>query len=342
MTVLDIFSNDAFTMVSMSRAVDRVETVPRMLGELGVFMDNPIRMETVAVEDRSGTLSIIQTSQRGAPVDEKQTEKRKIRDFRTQRIAKTARITASELQFIREFGTEAQVMAVQTEIARRLNGPNGLLADVEATHENMRLGAMQGILTDADDAVLYNYYTEFGIPIPTAIEFDLPNTNSGALRALVQKEVVRWMRRRAKGAPMGGIVALCGDEFWDQLIANPEVRETYLNQQEASELRSGYDGETFDFAGVAWTNYVGTDDNSEVAIPDAEVKFMPAGQSGAFETAWAPGETFSAVGSLGQPVYAVIEPEQRQDPRYVDLEVYSYPLFLNKRPDMCRGGIAGT
>ncbi len=33
-------------------------------------------------------------------------------------------------------------------------------------------------------------------------------------------------------------VALCGDNFFDDLVGNAETRATYLNQQEARELRS--------------------------------------------------------------------------------------------------------
>jgi hypothetical protein len=39
--------------------------------------------------------------------------------------------------------------------------------------ENMRLGAVQGLLADADGTTIYNWATEFGQTIPAEVDFDL-------------------------------------------------------------------------------------------------------------------------------------------------------------------------
>lgn len=336
MATWDIFNDEAFSVASLTAAIDKVDTVPDHLGSLGVFIENPVRTEVIAVEDREGALSIIPTSERGQDLESNEHDKRKLRNFRTVRIAKGDRLHANELQFIREFGEEAAVMEVQREIARRLSGPNGLLADVETTWENMRLGAVQGIVTDADGSEIVNYFDAFGINQPAELNFDLANKTDGNLRAFIQKEVVRKTRRNRKGARVSSIYALCGDTFWDDLIKNAEVRDTYLRQVEARELRSGYDLEEFDFGGVRWANYVGTDDNSTVAVADTKCKIFPISQQ-IFETAFAPGESFDDVGQLGRPVYAKVIPDMKRN-AYVDIEVYSYPLHLAKRPEVLLRG----
>lgn len=341
MPLLDIFNNDAFKPVTLSAAIDKIETVPDHLGSLGVFHDEPVRTETIAIEDRDGTLSLIQTSARGEPLDSESVDKRKIRDFRTRRIAKKVRIMASELQFVRQFGEEQAVIEVQAEIARRLSGPNGLVADVETTWENFRLGCVQGILVDADSSTIENYFTAFGISQPSELAFDLANKVDGNLRAFIQSKIVRPMRRSAKGVTIRGVYALCGDTFWDDFIKNAEVRETYLRQVEARDLRTGYDLEELSYGGVTWANYVGSDDNSKVAIADTKVKFFPSGNTGIFDTAFAPGESFADIGQLGQPLYAKVIPDRDRD-SYVDLEVYSYPLHIAKRPDLLLRGKAGA
>lgn len=340
MAFMDIFNQDAFTLGSMLEAVEKVDTKPQRLGQLGIFTPNPIRSEIVAIEERDSTLSLIQTSQRGAPLDQRDTEKRKLRHFATKRIAKGDRIMASELQFVRQFGSEQQVMELQMELARRLDGPAGLVAEVEMTWENMRLGAIQGLLTDADGSTIYNWFTEFGISQPAEIDFDLDNGSpaAGALRKKVQNSVVRPMRQKAKGARYTEIRAICGAAFWDDLIAHTEVRDTYLNQTAANELREGYDGQEFRFGGVTWEEYIGTDDNSTVAVDTDKCKIFPAGGGNTvFEMALSPGEQFSHLGQLGQPYYPLVVPDMARD-QYVDLEVYSYPLFLCKRPDLLLRG----
>jgi hypothetical protein len=340
MPFMDIFNQDAFSLTSMLGAVERVDTKPNRLGQLGIFNTNPVRTETIAIEERAGTLSLIQTSGRGDPLDQRTTEKRKIRNFNTSRVAKQDHILASELAFVRQFGTENMIMQLQMELARRLDGPSGLIAEVEMTWENMRLGAVQGILTDADGSVIYNWFDEFGITQATETDFDLDNASpaSGVLRKTIQDKVVRAMRRLAKGARYTEIRALCGSAFFDDLIAHPEVRESYLSQVAASELREGYDGTEFRFGGVVWEEYVGTDDNSTVAVGTDKVKFFPSGGGNTvFEVAHSPGESFSHLGQLGEPIYPMVVPDMNRD-QFVDLEVYSYPLFICKRPEMLLRG----
>lgn len=337
---MDIFNNDAFRLASMLQAVERVETKPGQIGAMGLFASNPIRTEIVSIEERDGTLALIQTSERGAPLEQRTTEKRRMRHFSTKRIAKGDRINASELQFVRQFGAEQQIMELQAELARRLDGPVGLVADVEATWEHMRLGALRGQLLDADGSVIYDWFSEFGITQATEIDFDLDNASPapGALRKLIQDKVVRAMRRKAKGARYSGVGVLCGDAFFDDLIAHPEVRETYLNQQEAAELRGGYEGQSFTFAGVTFAEYIGTDDNSTVAVASDKCIIFPMGTGNTvFETAWSPGEQFAHLGELGQPIYPLVVPDRERD-MWVDLEVYSYPLFICKRPELLLRG----
>ena len=193
MATMDIFNADAFSAVELTAAIEKVPHRPQLLGSLELFAPRPVRTETVAVEERSGTLALIQTSQRGAPLDERATEKRNIRDFRTLRIAKGDTVTASEIQNIRSFGTESELMQVMDEVMRRLAGPTGLMSEVELTHENMRLGAVQGIVTDADGSTIIDWYSAFGVTQPSEIDFDLDNATpaSGAVRKSATRSSVR-------------------------------------------------------------------------------------------------------------------------------------------------------
>lgn len=333
MAGFDIFNSDAFSTVSMSQAVERVETVPEELGKAGLFVPNPVRSKTVAVERRDTTLSIIQTSQRGEPPKTKGKFKRSITDIRTHRICETIRITADELQFIRQMGDEEAIVAVQTELARYLSGPNGLIADVEATWENHRLGAIQSLLKDADGTNLNDYASIFGITKPTKIALDLDVSDAGVLRGLVEGSITRPFRKAAKGLRYTGLTAYCDDSFWDRLMKNPEIYATYLQHQDARELRNSTLEKEFSFAGVTWKEYFGSDDGTSVALPANDCVFVPDGPSGMFEVAWSPGETFEDVGQLGRPIYIAIVPDMERN-MWVDMDVYSYPLFINKRPDL--------
>ena len=336
MLSMDVFSSDAFKATSLLTAIKSVPFQPMALSQLGIFSDNPIRTESVWIEQRDGVLTLVPTTPRGAPVVERKTELRLARNFRTVRIAKGDTITASELQSIRAFGSETELMQLQAEVARRMSGPVGIMRDIELTWENMRLGAVQGIVTDADGSTLYDWYTELSVTQATEIDFDLDNASpaSGIVRTKCA-EVLRAMQRAARGAwlPTTEVYGLCGDAFWDNLIAHVEVRTTFQNWSAAAELREPAFWSTFRYGGINFVNYRGTDDGSTVAINTDKCKFFPVNAPGVFQAAWSPAETFEFVNTPGRPLYPLTIPDRERDMQ-VRIELYSYPLFICTRPLM--------
>lgn len=343
MEFMNIFENDAFSLSSMTDAIDRVPTNPGTLGQLNLFNVNPIRTETVGIEERAGTLSLIQTSKRGTPLEQGLADKAKMRYFATTRIAKEDHILASELQFVRQFNTTDQIKSLQSEMARRMTGATGLLADVIYTKENMKLGAIQGKFLDADGSVIYDYFTEFQITANTEIGFNLTVTTDGDLREMIQQNVVRPMRQKAQGARYSGVTALCDATFFDALMKNPEVRGSYQGIPEQVWLRTNYDGRDFDFGGVTWVEYFSDDADDTVKIPTGTCKFIPNGTGNSvFEVVYSPAESFEDIGTLGREVYSGVFADVSGRNRFVDLEVASYPLYMCKRPDLLFSGRIGA
>lgn len=331
MLTMDVFRGDAFSAISMTKAVDKVGYVPSLLGSIpGLFEPAPVRTTDVMIESRAHEAALIQTSERGAPLEEQRSERRDIRSFRTTRLAKKSRLYAHELQNIRAFGSETEVQQLQADIARR---QFRLRRDMELTQEHMRLGCVQGIVVDADGTTIYDWSQQFGQSIPAEIDFDLDNAapESGVLRKKCN-QVTRSILRNLKG--LGGtgvsIMALCGDAFWDDLTAHPEVRETYLNTQQAADLREGNAFESFRYGGITWTNYRGTDDNSTVAINSDKARFFPVG-AGIFQVAYAPAERFEFVNTEGSALYSWMVLDKDRD-SWADVELFSYPLHVCTMP----------
>jgi hypothetical protein len=204
---------------------------------------------------------------------------------------------------------------------------------MELTRENMYLGMIQGLVKDADGSTIYDWATEFGQTIPTELDFDLDNASpaSGAVRKLCN-QVTRSILRGLKG--LGGnnvqIVGLCGDAFWDDLTAHPEVRQTFLNWQAAADLREGNAFQSFVYGNITFINYRGTDDGTTVGIGTNLCKFFPVG-AGIFQEALSPGETFEFVNTLGKDVYAMVIPDKDRN-MWVKPEIYSYPLPVCTMP----------
>lgn len=374
MADLDVFHSDAFTTLSLTTAVERNPYLPQRIGQMDVFEEDGIYTTAMAVEERAGTLVLIPTSDRNAPPVERVTELRDARYFGVPRLAHGDTIKASEIQNIRAFGQESELMQVQAEVDRRLSGPTGLMANIEYTKENMRLGAISGTLVDSDgSSVIYNWFTQFGITqnadapgvtyvggafsgftanTSAEIPFNLTGwqagsaftTPDGFLRQLAN-QIVRAMKRAAKGAYIDGVTeiwAMCGDAFWDALITHPDIVKSYQNFIDARQLReaTAFEGD-FYWAGIHWFNYRGSDDNSTVAVPTTKVRFFLRKAPGVFQTAYAPAEFFPWVNTKGKPQYVLMFPD-RDRQAFWRIEAYSYPLYICTRPETLLSGRLGT
>lgn len=273
MASLDIFNQDPFTTIQLTLAVERVPYLPQGLDAMNIFEPKPIRTKVAMVEQRQGVLTVLPFSDRGAPGTQRTTELRQARHFLVPRVRMEDVIFADELATIREFGQETELMQVQSELGRRMVGPTGLRANIDYTREYHRLAAVQGLLLDSDGSVKFNWFNEFEITQDPEIIFDFVGINLayGNTTAPTQTDLlrpicnglVRTMKRRAQGAWVEGRtrpVGLCGDAFFDALIGCGPVRSTYLNWVQAQELRQNLAFEVFNWGGIDWVNYRGSDD----------------------------------------------------------------------------------
>jgi len=346
---MDVFRQDPFSLISMTQAVNRRKFVPDLLETLGIFTPQPIREERFWVEKKQNRVALISTSPRGAPKTQTAKDRAAVRDFRTTRLRKGDTLTAGEVANIRAFGTEDEVIAVATEIADRTLK---IQEDMRLTWENMRLGAITGSVIDADGtSVIYNWYTEFGVNAAAEIpwNFGAATAADGNIKKLAN-QVKRSIIRSAGGSfgANARIVALCGDNFFDDLTTNKETRATYLNQPEASLLRMEYAGAygAFYYGGIEWINYRSTDDQPGdtegpfVGIPTDECRIFPAGVANVFAHVMSPGESFDLVNTRGQQWYA----KTKLDPgnEFVEVDVASYPMFMCKQPEVLRRGRRGA
>lgn len=339
---MDVFRQDAFAATTMTAVVDKIGYIPSFLGDLpGLFTPMPVSTTQVFIEERGTQAALIQTSARGAPPNQSGNEKRKVYSFSTVRLAKQSRIMADQLQGIRAFGSTTEMQSLQGEVARR---QFLMKSDIALTMENLRLSCVQGVVLDADGSTIADWPTALGQTIPAEVNFDLANTNpaSGAVRK-VCTQVTRSVKRALKkgqASEMVQVVGLCGDNFWDDLTGHTEVRQTYLNTQAAADLRTGLSFEQFQYGGILFINYRGTDDATTVGINTDKVKFFPMPQiagTSIFQMAYAPAERFEFVNTPGLPLYSWIVPDDDRD-MFADIEMYTYPLPVCVLPSALHRG----
>jgi hypothetical protein len=125
--------------------------------------------------------------------------------------------------------------------------------------------------------------------------------------------------------------AFCGEAFFDDLIKHPEVRATYLQQQEAGQLRGGYYAERFQFGGIVWEEYRGSIGGTDFINVD-KCHIFPVGVPGLFKMYYGPADYIETVNTIGLPVYAKIGFDPEGLNRFVKVHVQSNPLVLCTRP----------
>lgn len=336
MASMNAFNSSAFQTVALTGAVEKLDYKPSMLGEMNIFQPLPVRDKNLFVDRRDGKLTIIPTSETGAPPSQLEKDTRDAVPLRAIRLSKGFRMTATEVQGIRAFNSESELMSIQTEFLRNMSR---IRQDMELTHEFHRLAALQGRLLNADGQEIYNYFTQFGESEAPSISFALGTASTDVRKKCM--EVTRGMARSARGSftTQTTVHSIAGDNFFDKLISHPNVKETYLNHQAAADLRENKAFGSFTYGGITFHNYRGTDDNSAVAIPPDEARFFPIGAQDVFKKAMAPHETFEYVNTPGRDMYAMTVRDMERD-MYVDGELYSYPLYFCQQPRVLRKATA--
>ena len=306
--ILDVFNSDAFGVVNLTDALNNLKFVPGRLGSMGLFTPSGITTTTVAIEQKSNILVLVPPTPRGGPGTTLDKAKRNLRNLTVPHFEINDAIMAEEVQGIRAFGGQANtVETVMGKVAERGQTHSQSLS---ATSEYSMAGAMKGLVTYADASTL-DLYTEFGVSALAEVDFDLDNASpaSGALRKVCQG-VVRAIAKELDGLPWSGMChAMCGDTFFDQLLAHPEVRATYTGWSEAKILREGYldpSGKSFgafEFGGIVFENYRGSvGGTAYVAVTKAHI--FPLGVPGLFRSYWSPADYVETVNTMGQRLYA--------------------------------------
>lgn len=335
--VMDIFNQQPFQAVAMTNAIQKTDYVPNLLGSLNIFRPDPVLSDEIMMDIEDHSIKIIPTSERGSSPEQAQRRSRAVKMLKATRLAKSFTIYASEVFKLRQTGTSL-LTSVQREYAKRMGD---LRADLELTEEHHRLGALQGVLLDADGTtVIYDFYDEFNVTKPAVINFTLDNAATEV--KLKCSEVKRNMIRAGRGAitPTTTIYALVGDDFWDKLTTHPTVEKYYLNHSEAKQVAGLGIFETFTFGGITFINYQGTDDNSTVAIAPDKAHFFPINARGVFEKAQAPAEFEPFVTQPGQSVYMLNLPDPSGRNAFRKGEIFAYPLFYCAKPEVLQEGVA--
>lgn len=335
LTVADVFNSNLFSALSLTEAVNDIAYVPTRLLDMNLFEVQGIPTTAALIQRKGDTLALVPHTPRGAPGTHVTIDRRNAVPIQSSHLQVEDRIYADEIQnVVGVFGQEGELAGVEQTRDDRLNA---MSRNIDLTLEYHRLGAIQGVVMDADGTTpLTDLFDLFGISEPAAVAANLDVAYSATTAAGVIKGVLDGVTRAIDdelgGLEASGYHAFVGKDFFDALTGHGEVRTTYLNQAEAAALR-GSRKRTVDYGGILFEDYRGA---GAVKIADNEARVFPTGVPGLFKQLFSPADIMEAVNRPGLVKYSLAGRDPSGKDKFIDLEVQSNPITYMTRPRAAR------
>lgn len=320
MAMNDVFTPDAFTLQTLTAAINNLKFAPTRLQQLGWFDERGINTLVASIEARDGVLSLVDVAARGSDGQPVHGDSRVLRDFRVPHLPQRATIMADEVQGVRAFGSETEAEMLSTRINERLAT---MRRNLDYTIEAHRLAAVMGNFYDANGSVI-SLFSTFGVSQQT-LSMALSPTASSKPRE--KAEIVKeYIESALDGVPYSGVHVLCSPGYWKAFLEDKDNKESVLGWQAAATLR-GDTREMFTLNGLTYERFRGT---SAVKITDDCAYAVPQGIPGLFITRFSPANYTETVNTIGLPYYAKAT-ALKFDKGY-EMESQSNPLSLCTRP----------
>ncbi len=321
MSVWNVFDSDAFSLNSLTAAINKVPYTPGVIGGMGLFSEQGISTTTAVIEEENGVLTLVDVAPRNGVAQVVGDRKRAVRSFPIPHMPERATIMADEVQGVRAFGSESNATSVEIKRNQRLAD---MRRNLDYTLEQHRLKAIMGNYVDVNGTD-QSLTTAFGVSGAVDEAFKL-STESGKVRGKCLK-VIKKIEDGLGGVPFTDVVALCGATFWEELLDTDSLKGVVQGYQAAQSLREDPRLEVV-YGGIRFIRYRGT---SSVKVADNDAYAFPAGVPDLFITRFAPANYLETVNTLGLPVYAKAEPLPMD--KGIQIEAQSNALNLCTRPN---------
>lgn len=325
MATLDIFNNDAFSLSQLTQTITDVPRVPTQLGDEGLFTESGINTTTMMLERQGSKLQLIPTAPRGGVPQPGTRTNRKLMPIAAVHLPQSDAVLADEVQNVRGFGSETELMAVQTLVRKRAVA---MRANLDLTLEYQRIGALKGVVYDADgSSVLWDMYTMFGFAQETVF-FDLGNAASNIKQKCI--DLKRKIRNALGGRPFGQIRVKVSEQFFDKLVGHAKVEKAYDLWQNGQFLRETQVDGDFAFGDIIWQIYSGGTSAGDFVTAGLGYGY-PTGVPGMFQISYAPADFMETVNTNGLPFY--LKQDLMKWDKGVELYAQSNPITFNALPE---------
>lgn len=327
--IANVFDQEPFNVYELTDVINKIPYKPARIGQMGLFESKGVATTSVLIEEKDRVLSLIPTIARGTPPIVATPEKRTMRRLTVPCLSDSDSIKADAIQNIRAFGSQTELQGVQAVVNEKILG---MKQNHEVTLEHLRMGAIKGIVLDADGTtVIHNLFDEFGVT-PDVIEFDF----TGATPPIKQScmNVKRAIEENLGGAYYDHIHCFCNSTWFDLLTNEAGVLAAYARWLDGAALRDDM-RKGFPYAGVVFEEYPGSVGTTAfiptvAASAPGNAFFFPVGVQGLFKTYFAPADFMETANTVGREFYAKQEPIAMN--KGILIETQSNPLCVCTRP----------
>jgi Phage major capsid protein E len=311
--MLEIFTNNAFGITSLTLALNQVPFVPGLIGDLKLFDEKRLSTTTTMIEVRGERLALVPERPRGAPPTPDVRDGSALIPVAVPHFPVRTSLFADAVQNVRAFGTEDQLQSVIGVVNDR---EAGLGRRLDLTLEYLRLGAVKGIITTAADRdtgaplQTYNLFTAFNVPQQAELSWPIIGAgNSGDVAAWGGQltGLVNDLGRKMADAISGGmyqrIHGVAGKTFFDAFAMHPEQRQPYIALVAQTLLDAAKLGSVSVFKEVTIQEYRGQVGNIKF-VADDECHFFPVGAPDLFIEPYAPADYMETVNTIALPRYS--------------------------------------
>lgn len=291
-----------FTTAELTAAINKIPQTWGTIGAMGLFRDRGLLSSNVTIDQNAGKLRVLDSHEWGAPGNVPESEQRDMISFKIGQTTYDDILLPIDVADTRAFGMAAANAAITDELTRKLTR---LKVDHDVTHEWRKAGALRGVIANFDGSRSVNLFTKFGVTRPE-VDFVLGTADTDILGKCV--ELSDKMDAGLFGDVSNGKAVLANPTFYDRFVAHANVKAAYAATVQAAQRLGDNLGKTgFYFGGIMWYRMPDAYNGTQL-ITAGEGNAVPLGTMRTFEMLYAPADMNETVGTIGQPIYAKIEP----------------------------------
>lgn len=313
--------NDCFNGATLTNAIIALPFKPMRIAALGLFSESGIYTTDLMIERVRGVLNLVPHTPRGGPARPHARTTRDMVEARTAHFIERDTLYADSIQGRREFGGIG-LMAVEAERDRILQG---MRDNLDATLEHQRVGALRGLVQDANGNVLIDLFADFEVT-QQVIDMGLDSEATKVRTKCI--EVSRAVEDELGGLSYKTIHVLCSREFFTALTDHPAVNGAFDLWMSGAFLRND-SRKGFQFGNLTFEEYRGKV-GEQSFIPAGEAYAFPTEVPDLFVTKFAPADYLEAANTEGIPFHA--KAEMGPMGRSISIEAQNNPISLCTRP----------